>query len=39
VRDNGWGAFVASLEAESITPRDIVRRTVERLEGLWWYRT
>ncbi len=38
VRDQGWSEFLASLEAESITPREIVRRTVERLEGLWWYR-
>ncbi len=36
VRDVGWSDFVASLGAPSLTPREVVRRTIERLERLWW---
>ncbi len=37
-RDPGWSDHVASLGGQGITPREVVRRTIERLEGLWWGR-
>jgi hypothetical protein len=35
-KDPGWTDHLESLGRTGITPREIVRRTVERLEGLWW---
>ncbi len=35
-RDPGWAEFQASLGASGVTPREVVRRTIERLERLWW---
>jgi len=36
VKDAGWAEHLVTLGAASTTPREIVRRTIERLEGLWW---
>jgi hypothetical protein len=36
IKDPGWGDHLESLGTPGVTPREIVRRTVERLEGLWW---
>ncbi len=36
-RDGGWGKHLASLRDPELTPREVVRRTVERLEGIWWW--
>jgi P-loop Domain of unknown function (DUF2791) len=36
VKDPAWADHLASLATPSVTPREVVRRTVERLESLWW---
>ena len=36
VRDAGWTQHLHSLAGKHVTPRDIVRRTFDRLERLWW---
>jgi len=36
VRDPGWDTYVTHLVGQSISPREIVRRAVERLERTWW---
>jgi hypothetical protein len=35
VKDPGWREHVEALH--DVTPREIVRRTLDRLEGIWWY--
>jgi hypothetical protein len=35
-KDPGWADHLAALGAPGVTPREVVRRTVERLEGIWW---
>jgi hypothetical protein len=37
-KDPAWSDHLAALAAPGLTPREIVRRTVERLEGIWWTR-
>jgi hypothetical protein len=37
-KDAGWPEHLATLNAPGTTPREIVRRTIERLESLWWAR-
>jgi hypothetical protein len=32
--DEGWGAWLERAQRESATPRELLRRTVERLERL-----
>lgn len=36
VNDPGWATFVSDLVMQNLPPRDVTRRVVDRLEGLWW---
>jgi len=36
-KDPRWAEHVAAMESPDVTPRELVRRTIERLEGLWWH--
>ena len=36
VHDPGWATFVSDLVMQNLPPRDVTRRVVDRLEGLWW---
>jgi hypothetical protein len=36
VRDAGWSEHLQNLAGKHVTPRDIVRRTFDRLERIWW---
>jgi hypothetical protein len=36
VRDPAWSQHLKSLCDPHLTPREVVRRTAERLEALWW---
>jgi hypothetical protein len=38
VKDLAWDDFLESLSDATFTPRDVVRKMVDRLEGLWWAR-
>ena len=39
VDDPRWATWVTGALAESSTPRELVRRVIDRLEGLWWRST
>jgi hypothetical protein len=36
VLDAGWEGFVAQISGQPLSPREVVRRTAERLERVWW---
>ena len=37
--DPRWASWVSETIASAATPRELVRRAVDRLEGLWWRST
>lgn len=36
VDDPGWGAYVHGLLSQQTSPRELVRRVIDRLERRWW---
>lgn len=36
VDDPRWASWVTGALADAATPRELVRRVIDRLEGLWW---
>ena len=37
--DPRWASWITETIASAATPRELVRRAVDRLEGLWWRST
>jgi hypothetical protein len=36
VDDPRWASWVTGALSDAATPRELVRRVIDRLEGLWW---